>query len=289
MSRLGRAPNIQAIDESYSALIAAKHFDHESTISFPLIAPDAAVVRVRSEAIANDERIALLRQQIEEGNAQSTQLHELFLSLNAFLHRNVQKIQNIKSSLSDPQFKLQAFNELLRDHNSLLTEQLSSLPESESQDMSELTTRISSLRSQIQREKLSHPELTSRRDELERVKRKSRFYKREYDQLNEFVRKELDFEREEDDAAVDGLKQAISTLSKELESQRSARNQNHANDCACLFRQIDAARKTLDERNTTLIALEATKCQSTVAIDFQTAKIEFLVKELEILRSMTRG
>jgi hypothetical protein len=244
------------------------------------------VLKCRSESITNDDRISALRRQIELENTQSRQIHKFLLSLNALVHQNTVKMQNIRLSFADTEFKTQTLSEIITQHNSLMTEQLSALPRSESQRVVTLTSRIAALRKQIDHEKSLHPEKVARRDELDRIKRKSRFYKREYDLLQEFVRKELDFEREEDEAAVEGLSQTIVMLSKELESERAIARTNQEEECAKVFEQIDSAKRQLEEKVATLGALEAAKAQTRAAIEWQTISTDRLARELAILREM---
>jgi hypothetical protein len=102
---------------------------------------------------------------------------------------------------------------------------------------------------------------------LDRIKRKSRFYKREYDLLQEFIRKELDFEREKDEAAVDGSKRTIITFSRELENQGVLSGRHQEAEYPKLFQQIDAAKRHREERTVTLFSLEMTRAQTQAATD----------------------
>jgi hypothetical protein len=269
----GPRPRLQAIENSYSSIVTSKHFDHEMTISFPLIQnPDNPAPKLRCETISNEERMAALRRQIDSENAQSNQLRQFVLSTNSFAHQNLQAPREGDQQVAD----------LLTQHNSLLAEQISSIPRSENQAAKSLANRISVLKKQVENERNRAPATTVRLDEFGRIRRKSKFYKREIDQLNEFVRKELEFEREEDEHTIGGLQKVIDSLSHELADLNSKSDP----DFQKMFDRITSVSATLHERNTTLAGFQTRKAQLQAAIDAEAQKNSRLNRELSILRSM---
>jgi hypothetical protein len=266
-------PGLQAIDDSYSSIMTSKHFDHETTISFPLIQnPDNPLPKLRSDTIANEERVAALRRQIDSENGQSNQLRQLVLSASSFVHQNLQASREGDQRLAD----------LLTRHNSLLVEQVSSMPTSDNQAATSLANRISALKKQIENERTRAPAATVKRDEFGRIRRKSKFYKREIDQLNEFVRKELEFEREEDERTIGSLRKVIDSLSNELAELHSKGDPGFQK----LFDRITSANATLHERSTTLAGFQTRKAQLQAAIDAEVQRNSRLNRQLSILRSM---
>jgi chromosome segregation ATPase len=262
----GPRHRLQAIDDSYSSIVTSKHFDHETTISFPVIQnPDNPLPKLRSETIANEERMAALRRQIDCENARSNQLRQFLLSASSIAHQAPRD--------GDPRVA-----DLLTQHNSLLAEQVSSIPSSDNQ----LASRISVLKKQIENERSRTPATAVKRDEFGRVRRKSKLYKREIDQLSEFVRKELEFEREEDEQTIGDLQKVIDTLSKEL----AELNSKDERDLQKWFNQITSAKATLCEWNATLAGVQTRKTQLQAAIDAEAQKNSRLNRELSILRSV---
>jgi hypothetical protein len=287
-------PAFETIDDSYSFIKDEAPPDHELTISFPIHPKTTSQVpKLRTEVIANEELLADLRKQIDVENSQSTVLRQMLLTLNSFVQANDQNVSQIRRHCKEEAQVPQMITQLHHEYHSILSEHAKEILKSatESPHVQKLTNKIMLLQHDIECER--KPRQSPRNEEIERIRGKSRFYKRECDQLDEFLRKEIEFERAEDELLISGLEKTLETISKEIAASEKElalkREQNRELSLSVLFQRTEKLNSRLDELDMEHSSLQGEGSQTSMAIELQRETNQRLEEQLSALQSIFGG
>jgi hypothetical protein len=271
-SRRGIAPKLELIDESYTSIKTEMSQNQESTISFPSHTRSVGEVpKLRSEMIANDEVLVGLRRQVDSENRQSREFRQMLLAVTSFRQMNLQTMSELrkgstKSSTDGPRI-LDDYHRLVIDQMKSVSQTTFGTPEAQS-----LMDRMTVLKTEIESESQSREH--SRNEEIERIRGKSRFYRREIDQLEEFIRKEMEFEQAEDEATISCLEQTIQSISNEITSAELAlakkKERDNALSLASFVRRLQQMKSEIAALGASLTELTGLRAQYGAGIQLQT-------------------
>lgn len=246
--------------------------NQESTISFPSHTRSVGEVpKLRSEMIANDEVLVGLRRQVDSENRQSREFRQMLLAVTSFRQMNLQTMSELrkgstKSSTDGPRI-LDDYHRLVIDQMKSVSQTTFGTPEAQS-----LMDRMTVLKTEIESESQSREH--SRNEEIERIRGKSRFYRREIDQLEEFIRKEMEFEQAEDEATISCLEQTIQSISNEITSAELAlakkKERDNALSLASFVRRLQQMKSEIAALGASLTELTGLRAQYGAGIQLQT-------------------
>jgi hypothetical protein len=229
--------------------------------------------------IANDEVLVGLRRQIDSENKQIRELRQELLALTSFRQGNLQVKKTVISTADGTR--------ILEDYHKLITEHVKS--QSTFGDSQLFVNKMTDLKREVELESQSRDR--GRNEEIERVRGKSRYYRREIDQLEEFIRKEMEFERAEDEATIASLQRTIANISSEIASSELSlarkKEQENALSLASLTRRSARLKSEITALDSSLAELAGTRAQILMAIQLQIESNGRLDRELTALQAIT--
>lgn len=266
--------------------VTQKRVDQEMTISFPIAKrPENGLAQLRIESKENDQKISSLRRQVDQARDNMLQIRRMVVALNSLLRE-----ENGLHDAMNEEKRMSLARDRLKEHNVLLNSQLDSimLINAVPPSVRILNSKIAVINKQIAsaRTRKTVPSCDSMSFEMQRMRRKCKFYQKECTDLEEFVKCELEADASIDDAEIKELTSKIEQASLKIDTAKSEMAIQKGSQAHSVMVKVDEACVTVQSRDAEIVKQKAKQAELKAALELKQDHINRLEEILDAFKTL---